>query len=1197
MNILTGAAMDPYTPAASGAHDGIAAQLIESLPSPVFYKDMSGRYLGCNKAFEDFCGIGRDALIGRTVNDIWPGELADVYHAADTELLERGGTQVYEAGLQYADGSRHDVLFHRATFRNADGSQGGIAGVVWDISDRKRAEQSLVESGRRHRALIESISELILIISLDGIIQFASGVSESLTGYAESDLVGQSVEKFVDPLDRIAVARILKDITDHPSTLMRGECRLCAKDGERREWDVTCRNLALEPAIGGLVVTLTDITARKQTERLLSEGRTILQTQQDLTPDGILVVDSNHRVLSANRQFAQIWRLQPEMLDAGSDEEAILLRAKAQTLDPERFASRISGLYDKSSRNVMDEVRLCDGRFIEIHSSAIPGTGHDEFGRVWFCRDITLRRQTEQLENDRLQRMLAHAAGIADARGSEQLAAGNVQAYARELTEIASRTTGVARASVWLFDHDETELRCIDLYEAAQARHSDGDVLRQEQFESEFRALKCAQFVAADQALTDPRTSGYAEGYLKPLNIKSLLDAVVAVSDKRLGLLCLEHVDQAHHWLDDETVFACQMATQIGLALLNRARLDAEGAERESGQHLRLFRALVDQSGDAIEVVDPVTLRLLDVNARACADLGYGREELLTLSIPDIDPEHVSSRSKDISDRLSREGAATFETNHRRKNGSTFPVEVSAQVVSLDRPYILTVARDISERKRTERALIESEIRFRTLIEGASDVVAVVSAEGIITYVSPAIKILSGYEPAAIIGQSLVEFIHPMDLAAANADLSAIREVSGMTRRSTRRFRHSNGSWRIFESIARSLLDTPPVNGIVINLRDVTERERYTRALSAMSAANSALIHAEDESSLLKETCNILVGIGSYRMAWTGMARPNEGQMIVPVAWAGTEGGILTDPGFSWEDNDLGRGPTGAAIRTGTTQICRDFVSNIDTGPWHAKARDLGYASSIAVPLMTSDSAFGALSLYSSEVDAFDAQEVTLLQQLAGDVAFGIRVLRDRTRHATDLQRLERSMEETVHVLAGTVERRDPYTAGHQRRVAQLSVALAHELRLEDDRVHGLELAAMIHDIGKIDIPSEILAKPGKLSDIEYAFVKTHAQAGHEILKDVKFPWPIAEIVWQHHEALDGSGYPRGLKGEQIMLEARILTVADVVEAMSSHRPYRPGLGIAAAMTEIKKGRGSRFDAAVVDACVTLIEQKRFAFS
>jgi putative nucleotidyltransferase with HDIG domain len=172
---------------------------------------------------------------------------------------------------------------------------------------------------------------------------------------------------------------------------------------------------------------------------------------------------------------------------------------------------------------------------------------------------------------------------------------------------------------------------------------------------------------------------------------------------------------------------------------------------------------------------------------------------------------------------------------------------------------------------------------------------------------------------------------------------------------------------------------------------------------------------------------------------------------------------------------------------------------------------------------------------------------------------------------------------------------RDPYTAGHERRVGEVAAAIAAEMGLDAETQRGLRVAGNLHDVGKITVPAEILSKPGKLSTLEFEIIKTHAAQGYEILKDIDFPWPVAEVAYQHHERIDGSGYPRGLKGEEIVLEARILAVADVMEAMSSHRPYRSGAGIDKAVAEIERGRGTAYDAKVVDACVRLFREMGYS--
>jgi len=187
-------------------------------------------------------------------------------------------------------------------------------------------------------------------------------------------------------------------------------------------------------------------------------------------------------------------------------------------------------------------------------------------------------------------------------------------------------------------------------------------------------------------------------------------------------------------------------------------------------------------------------------------------------------------------------------------------------------------------------------------------------------------------------------------------------------------------------------------------------------------------------------------------------------------------------------------------------------------------------------------------------------------------------------------------MEGTVRAMAFTIETRDPYTAGHQRRVTKLAFAIGKRLKLSADRMEGLRLSGELHDVGKIHVPAEILSKPGEISEAEHNIIKTHPQVGHDILKTIEFPWPVAQIVLQHHERWDGSGYPFGLRGEEILLEARILAVADVIEAMATHRPYRPALSIEEALEEVRKNRAKLYDPRVVDACLQVFREEKFTF-
>jgi PAS domain S-box-containing protein/putative nucleotidyltransferase with HDIG domain len=220
-----------------------------------------------------------------------------------------------------------------------------------------------------------------------------------------------------------------------------------------------------------------------------------------------------------------------------------------------------------------------------------------------------------------------------------------------------------------------------------------------------------------------------------------------------------------------------------------------------------------------------------------------------------------------------------------------------------------------------------------------------------------------------------------------------------------------------------------------------------------------------------------------------------------------------------------------------------------------------------------------------------------------GKPAYYEGIVRDITRRKVTEKKLKESYEkikktlnDIISTLASIVEVRDPYTSGHQKRVTQLATAIAEDMGLDNDKVESIRIAAQIHDIGKINLPESILTRPARLSEIEYDMIKTHSQLGHDMIKNVEFPWPIAEIILQHHERMNGSGYPKGLKGKDIMLEARIIGVSDVVEAMASHRPYRPALGINKALEEINRGRGKLYDKNVVDACNRVFKRKKFKF-
>jgi putative nucleotidyltransferase with HDIG domain len=381
--------------------------------------------------------------------------------------------------------------------------------------------------------------------------------------------------------------------------------------------------------------------------------------------------------------------------------------------------------------------------------------------------------------------------------------------------------------------------------------------------------------------------------------------------------------------------------------------------------------------------------------------------------------------------------------------------------------------------------------------------------------------------------------------------------------------------------------------------------ERSNWTLAATSAFHAMMIRAADEQSLYEVACEALTSRGAFALAWIGLPKHDAGFSVEIRARAGAAVGYLDDIEISWADGERGGTPSGRALRTGSIQFADHIPSNPDFRPWRARAIAYGLHSNVALPVKLADGeVIAVLSLYSSVPAAFGATEAGLLTRIAEDLGYGLQTLRTRAAYETALaetreqtRHIEGLLEESVQALGAALEKRDPYTAGHQQRVASLSVAIAEEMGWDPHRTQGLRLAALVHDLGKIQVPSEILVKPGKLNEFEWKMLQEHPTVGFEILRPVAYPWPVAEAVLQHHERLDGSGYPQGLKGDQISAEARIIGVADIVESVSSHRPYRAALGLEHALAEIRRLAPLKLDLKVVDACERVIREGGFRFA
>lgn len=375
------------------------------------------------------------------------------------------------------------------------------------------------------------------------------------------------------------------------------------------------------------------------------------------------------------------------------------------------------------------------------------------------------------------------------------------------------------------------------------------------------------------------------------------------------------------------------------------------------------------------------------------------------------------------------------------------------------------------------------------------------------------------------------------------------------------------------------------------------ELGRLNRALRIISGGNRVMLRAETEQEVLDWVCRTAVEEGGLRLAWVGVARQDPDRTVAPLAAAGPAVDYLDGITVTWADSPEGQGPTGRAVREDRPVSAQDITRDPRYEPWREVALKHGFKASLALPLHLEDGVWGTLNLYAEEPFAFSDLEIDLLTELATDLAYGIQYRRTEEAYRQQAARATKALEGTVRALAQVTEYSDPYTAGHQGRVAELARAIAETLGWDQEAAWGVEMGGWVHDIGKMAIPSGILNKSGPLSPQEFELIKTHCAIGRDMVAGIEFPWPVAAMIHQHHERIDGSGYPQGLSGDQMAPEARILAVADVMEAMCAHRPYRPALGAEQALAAIEERKGTGFDPEVVEACVHLFRNKGFAFS
>lgn len=508
--------------------------------------------------------------------------------------------------------------------------------------------------------------------------------------------------------------------------------------------------------------------------------------------------------------------------------------------------------------------------------------------------------------------------------------------------------------------------------------------------------------------------------------------------------------------------------------------------------------------------------------------------------------------------------------------------------------------------------------QYRLLGEHILEGIWIIDGNGRTVYINNSMAAMLGYTLPEIYQVSLMDCLDKDNLKLFNAYVQSPdnpeHQAISLQKQLTFIKKDRTPLWAMV-SVNQIFGITKKLHQFMLLVSDVSRSKQAEYRLSLLNRMYAVLCHTHRAiiqirgvQELCREICSILVHDGLFRVVWISMVNPETDQVEI---FAHCESDFHphlppAPPDLKSREND----EIVAEIRKGKVLVINDIETAPGKIPWREDASKRGCRSAIILPIKVFDRIVGTLHLSAGIKDFFNEEEQLLLKDLVADLSYAIefsqqeeqrrntqKALKESEDRLQDSYRhLNKVMIEIIKSFATTIETRDPYTAGHQDRVSKLAHAIAQEMGLPAAQIDAIILAATIHDIGKLFVPAEILNKPGKISDNEYKLIKTHPQIGYDIIKEIEFTWPIADIILQHHERLDGSGYPNKIAGEFILLEAKIIGVADVVEAMASHRPYRPALGIDKALEEISRNQGVLYDPMVVDVCINLLNRVEFNF-
>ncbi|HEX37330.1 MAG TPA: PAS domain S-box protein [Candidatus Cloacimonetes bacterium] len=548
--------------------------------------------------------------------------------------------------------------------------------------------------------------------------------------------------------------------------------------------------------------------------------------------------------------------------------------------------------------------------------------------------------------------------------------------------------------------------------------------------------------------------------------------------------------------------------------------------------------------------------RILDCNIAFQKILGYSRDELIGKKTRSLTPQKWHDYETNIiKTQVQKQGySELYEKEYFRKDGTVFPVECRTYLQKDEAGNMMGywgIIRDITIRKQSEEALKKSEEKFRNLFENANDVIWISDEKGKYISVNKMFEQLLGYSKEELEGQQSIKIIANEDRKKSIENYQ--KALKGESVEFETSIVKKDGTERIFWIKMRPVFDGGKLLYLQGIGRDITDRKEAEKALQEQKAYFQQLFESSPEAIVVATNDSRVLQLNQTFIDMFGFSQEEAiGKNIDE---------LIAENNYKDEAHKITQSiAEGETVRLETQRMRKDGTI-IDV-------------SILGTPIIIEGKQVAVYGIY---------RDITNRKQAERELK-------------KSYERLQKLIEDTVNVLAHVVELRDPYTAGHQHNVAKLALAIANEMNLSEDKINGIRIGGTMHDIGKIKVPIKVLNKVEMLTDNEWQLIKNHPEVGYELLKDLEFPWPVADIVRQHHERFNGSGYPQGLKNEDTLIEARILAVADVVEAMANDRPYRQSLGMEIALEEIEDNKGILYDPEVVEHAVRILKDGTFKF-